>query len=102
MSIPSQDDSTETVYCRGMVVFNAAPFGAGLLAAGPRQGARYAYRPASAELLTWTRAVELLCREHDLSLAAVALAFSLQSPLIDSTVVGISSPQRLDESPYTP
>lgn len=82
---------------RGMVVFNAAPFGAGLLAAGPRQGARYAYLPASAELLTWTRALELLCKEHGLSLPAVALAFSLQSPLIDSTVVGISSPQRLDE-----
>lgn len=30
-------------------------------------------------------------------LAAVALRFSLRSPLIDRTVVGVSSPQRLAE-----
>lgn len=82
---------------RGMVVFNAAPFGAGLLSGGPRPGTRYAYLPASDALLDWTRAAEHICREYELSLPAVALAFSLQSPLIDSTVVGISSANRLDE-----
>jgi len=38
---------------RGMTVFNAAPFGAGILATGTREGAMYGYRPATPELQEW-------------------------------------------------
>lgn len=79
----------------GMTVFNAAPFGAGLLARGPVENASYGYRPAGPELLAWTRDVERLCAEFSISLQAAALHFSMRSPLIDRTVVGISSAQRL-------
>ena len=85
---------------RGMTVFNAAPFGSGLLAKGPHEGAVYNYRPAGADLLAWTRRLQETCEAHCVSLPAVALHYSLRSPLVDSTVVGVVSPGRraqLDE-----
>jgi D-threo-aldose 1-dehydrogenase len=90
---------------RGMTVFNAAPFGAGILATGPREGAMYGYRPATPELQEWVSRLQRVAASFGVSLPAVALHFSLRSPLIDSTVVGISSTQRLaqlDELAATP
>lgn len=93
------DQSAAVVFAdakeRGMTVFNAAPFGSGLLAKGPREGARYDYRAATPELLAWTRRAEELCAAHGVPLPAAALHFSLRSPLVDSTVVGVASPGRL-------
>ncbi|WP_194762267.1 aldo/keto reductase [Microbacterium sp. UFMG61] len=95
------DSSAETVFAdakaRGMAVFNAAPFGSGLLVKGPHAGAQYAYRPATEELLAWTERLQLLCAEHGTSMAAAALHYSLRSPLVDSTVVGVSSPHRREQ-----
>jgi len=85
---------------RGMTVFNAAPFGGGVLAKGPAVGATYDYRPAPPALLAWVERLESVCAAHGVALPAVALQFSLRSPLIDSTVVGVASPGRraaLDE-----
>ncbi|GAB3536665.1 aldo/keto reductase [Arthrobacter tecti] len=80
---------------RGMGVFNAAPFGGGLLARGSASGATYAYADSPPELLDWVARVEKLCTEHGIDLPTAALHFSLRSPLIDSTVVGISSTGRI-------
>lgn len=82
---------------RGMTVHNAAPFGGDLLVKGARSGAKYAYAPASAELLSWTSELEQLCAEHGIPLAAAALRFSTRAGDIDATVVGVSSPERLAE-----
>jgi D-threo-aldose 1-dehydrogenase len=90
---------------RGMTVFNAAPFGAGILATGTREGAMYGYRPATPELQEWVSRLERVAASFGVGLPAVALHFSLRSPLVDSTVVGISSAQRLaqlDELAATP
>jgi aryl-alcohol dehydrogenase-like predicted oxidoreductase len=38
---------------RDMTVFNAAPFGGGILAGSPRRAGDYAYRPASPEVLAF-------------------------------------------------
>lgn len=80
---------------RGMTVFNAAPFGGGVLASGPGRDTRYAYRPAAAEVVDWIARVASVCERYDVALPAAALHFSLRSPLIDSTVVGVSSLRRL-------
>jgi len=103
------DRSAEPVFAdageRGMTVFNAAPFGAGILATGVREGAMYGYRPATPELQEWVSRLERVCASVGVTLPAVALHFSLRSPLVDSTVVGISSAQRLaqlDELAATP
>ena len=80
---------------RGMTVFNAAPFGAGILATGTREGAMYGYQPVTPELQEWVGRLEGICSSHGVSLPALALQFSLRSPVVDSTVVGLSSAARL-------
>ncbi|MGY6497022.1 MAG: aldo/keto reductase [Microcella sp.] len=79
---------------RGMTVFNAAPFGGGMLANGSRE--TYGYAAPSPEFLAHVDRVRTLAEIHSVDLAAAALHFSLRSPLVDSTVVGISSLARLD------
>lgn len=82
---------------RGMTVFNAAPFGGNLLAKGSAAGSSYAYQPVSPALREWTAGVERVCADVGVPLAAVALRFSLRSPLVDSTVVTASSPARVEQ-----
>ncbi|MCI2957106.1 aldo/keto reductase [Agromyces atrinae] len=80
---------------RGMGTFNAAPFGGSLLARGSASGGTYAYTPSTPELIAWVERVEALCASHGIDLPTAALHYSLRSPLIDSTVVGISSTARI-------
>lgn len=82
---------------RGMGVFNAAPFGGGLLARGSASGASYAYAETTPELRAWVARVEEVCARHGVDLPTVALRFSLRSPLVHSTVVGVSSTARVAE-----
>lgn len=83
---------------RGVGVVNAAPFGGGMLVRGPDAVPTYCYAPAGPDVLDRVRAMERLCREHDVSLAAVALQFSTREPRIASTVVGMSNPDRLEQT----
>jgi D-threo-aldose 1-dehydrogenase len=86
----------------GMTVFNAAPFGGGTLANG---SASYGYHTPPADFAAHLDRVRALAVEHDVPLAAAALRFSLDSDLVDTTVVGISSLERLsalDELLETP
>jgi D-threo-aldose 1-dehydrogenase len=75
---------------RGMTVFNAAPFGGGILAGSPRRAGQYAYRPAPPEVLAFVDRLAAVCREWETPLPAAALHFSLTAPVVDSTVVGVS------------
>lgn len=97
------DRSAETILQlateRGMTVFNAAPFGGGILAGSTFRGQSYGYAPASDAFLAHLDRVRALCAEWETDVAAAALAFSLREPRIHSTVVGIYSRQRLDELP---
>ncbi|WP_154792547.1 aldo/keto reductase [Occultella kanbiaonis] len=83
---------------QGMTVFNAAPFGGGLLAAGARAGATYAYRAAPEALLAWVARLEQVCAAHGVPVAAAALHFSMRNPHVASTVVGVRSPERLAQT----
>jgi D-threo-aldose 1-dehydrogenase len=86
----------------GMTVFNAAPFGGGTLANG---SASYGYHTPPADFAAHLDRVRALAVEHDVPLAAAALRFSLDSDLVDTTVVGIPSLERLsalDELLETP
>jgi D-threo-aldose 1-dehydrogenase len=77
---------------RGMGVFNAAPFGGGLLAG---RTTRYAYREAPAGLLAWTERAGAVCAEFGVTLPTAALHFSLRNPDIDSTIVGVNRVSRI-------
>jgi D-threo-aldose 1-dehydrogenase len=80
----------------GVAVVNGAPFGGGIFVKGPGAHPMYAYRPAPAPVLEAIRAMETACREANVPLAAAALQFSLREPRITSTIVGFSSPERLE------
>ena len=82
---------------RGMGVFNAAPFGGGLLARGSASGASYAYAETTPALRAWVARAEEVCALHGVDLPTAALHFSLRSPLVHSTVVGVSSTARMAE-----
>ncbi|ABG05916.1 aldo/keto reductase [Rubrobacter xylanophilus DSM 9941] len=83
---------------RGVACLNAAPYGSGILAKGPDAYARYEYREAPEALVERVRAMERVCRESGVPLAAAALQFSLRDPRIVSTVVGISRPERVRQT----
>jgi len=83
---------------RGVALLNAAPYGSGILAKGPDAYARYAYEEAPQEMVERVRAMQEACREFGVSLAAAALQFSVRDPRVASTIVGISRPERIDQT----
>ncbi len=83
---------------RGIAVFNAAPYGSGILAKGPDAFARFRYREASPLLVERVRKMQAACERHGVPLAAAALQFSLRDPRITSTVVGMTRPERIRET----
>jgi D-threo-aldose 1-dehydrogenase len=83
---------------RGLGVLNAAPYGGGMLSKGPSVQQNYAYGSRDDRIRTAAEAMDAACRRYDVPLAAAALQFSMRSELIDSTVVGVSSPERIDQT----
>jgi D-threo-aldose 1-dehydrogenase len=83
---------------RGMSVVNAAPYGSGMLAKGPDAYARYAYQSASPEMVRVTREIQEICGRYDVPLAAAALQFSMLDPNVDVTIVGMSKPERIQQT----
>src|SRR5215208_4660320 len=83
---------------RGVAALNAAPYGSGILAKGPDAYARYEYREAPKEMVEQVRAMQEACREFDVPLAAAALQFSMRDPRIVSTIVGMTRPERVEQT----
>lgn len=81
-----------------VAALNAAPYGSGILAKGPSVYPRYMYDQASDAYLQRAFSLEALCRRYDVPLSAVALQFSLRDPRIASTIIGISKPERIQET----
>jgi D-threo-aldose 1-dehydrogenase len=94
----SAEPLLELAHQRGLGVLNAAPYGSGLLAKGPTAYPRYAYTPAPDDLLVRARAIERICADFDIPIAAPALQFSLRDPRIVSTIVGMSRPERVQQT----
>ena len=83
---------------RSVAVLNAAPYGSGILAKGPDAYARYEYREAPKALVERVRDMEAACREFGVPLAAAALQFSMRDPRVVSTIVGMSRPERVEQT----
>ncbi len=82
----------------GIGVMNAAPYAGGMLAKGSANFDRINYQEADERDVAVVQTLEALCREHDVPLGAAALQFSMRSPLIDTTVLGVSKPERVTQS----
>lgn len=82
----------------GMTVLNAAPYAGGVLAKGSAVMPQITYQKADDEALAPVRAIEEVCARHQVPPGAVALQFSLRDPRITSTVIGVSSPERVAQT----
>jgi D-threo-aldose 1-dehydrogenase len=80
---------------RGVAVANAAIYGGGILA-DPARFETYAYRAASAAVLSAVQRLDALCLRWGTKLRTAALQFSLRDPRFAMTVVGLSRPDRLE------
>ncbi len=83
---------------RGIAVFNAAPFAGGMLAKGSASNARITYQDATPEGRASVRAFEEVCARFGVPLGAAALQFSMRDKRITSTIVGVSRPERVQET----
>src|ERR687893_1677363 len=83
---------------RGVALLNAAPYGSGILAKGPDAYPRYAYEEAPEEMVERATAMQEVCRQVGVPLAAAALQFSMRDPRVASTIVGFSRPERIGQT----
>ena len=82
----------------GLGVANAAPYGSGILAKGPDAYARYAYQDAPASLVEKVRQIQSICERHGVPMAAAALQFSVRDPRVQTTIVGMTRPERIGQT----
>lgn len=83
---------------QGIAFVNAAPYGGGMLVRGPDEVPTYCYQPASDQTLARVRAMQRACEARGVPLAAAALQFSMRNGLVASTIVGMSSPERVEQT----
>ncbi|MBV9489895.1 MAG: aldo/keto reductase [Verrucomicrobia bacterium] len=91
---PLLDDAAQ----RGIAFVNAAPYGGGMLVKGPDAVPKYCYQPVGATTLNRVREMQRICASYDVPLAAAALQFSLRESRITSTIVGITEPERVEQT----
>ena len=89
---PAQDEFLPLAAERGIGVLLGGVFNSGILATGAVAGARYNYRPATAEVIARVAAIERTCTAHGVGLAHAAIAFALAHPAVTSVVLGAVSP----------
>lgn len=79
-------------------VLGAGIFNSGILATGPRDGARYNYVPAPPPLRERVRQLQQVCARHGVELAHAAVQFVAAQPAIASLIFGACSPAELDQA----
>lgn len=87
-------------FCRaeGVGVVLGGVFNSGILATGATRNAQYAYRLAPPAIRARVTALEAVCREFEVPLAAAALQFPLMHPGVTSVVIGMEEPAQVDRN----
>ncbi len=88
----------DLAHTKGMAILNAAPYASGILAKGVVKAPLYSYMPASDDIKSRAIAIEALCSQHAVPVGAAALQFSMRDPRIASTICGVSSPERVQQT----
>jgi D-threo-aldose 1-dehydrogenase len=83
---------------KGVAVLNAAPYASGVLAKGTERYPRVAYQEVSASALSPIRQIEAICAKYSVPPGAAALQFSMRDERIDSTICGVSKPERIQQT----
>jgi D-threo-aldose 1-dehydrogenase len=77
---------------RQIGVFLGGVFNSGILATGPRPGAKYQYADAAPEIMERVGQIEAICAGHGVPLYVAAAQFPLAHPAVTSIVLGAASP----------
>ena len=88
----------ELAKSRNIAVINAAPYASGILAKGAAKAPLFAYMPAGEDIKSRANAIEAICATYGVPMGAAALQFSMRSPLVASTICGVSSPERVQQT----
>jgi D-threo-aldose 1-dehydrogenase len=83
---------------KGLAVLNAAPFGSGMLAKGPDAHPLYAYQAPKPEMLDRLNQYAAIGEKYDVPLPAMALQFSTRDPRVTNTIIGMSKPERIQQT----
>ncbi|MCR9121387.1 MAG: aldo/keto reductase [Phyllobacteriaceae bacterium] len=83
---------------RGAAVVVGGGFNSGILATGAKEGAKYNYAPAPAEIMTKVAKIEEVCAEHSVPLPAAALQFVVAHPAIPSFIAGTRTVEQLEQN----
>ena len=73
-------------------------FNSGILATGAQKGAKYNYAPAPEDIMQRVAAMEKVCQEYDIPLAAAAMQFVLAHPAIVSFIAGTRTVEQLQKN----
>ena len=92
------DEMFNIAFKRGIAILNAAPFAGGMLAKGTARTTLLTYQEASGENLDTVRTIESICAEHGIPTGAAALQFSTRDPRVTSTIIGVSKPERVQQT----
>jgi len=83
---------------RGAAVVVGGGFNSGILATGATPGAKYNYAPAPDDIVEKVRRIELVCKEHDVPLAAAALQFVVAHPAVPCFMAGTRTVEQLEQN----
>ncbi len=83
---------------RGIGIVIGGPYNSGILASGPVPGAWFNYDPAPEHILEKARAIEAVCKSHDVSMIDAAFQFPLLNPNIVSVIPGGQSFEQMESN----
>lgn len=83
---------------RGAAVVVGGGFNSGILATGAKEGAKYNYAPAPADIMQKVASIEAVCAEYGVPLAAAALQFVVAHPAVPSFMAGTRTVEQLEQN----
>ena len=83
---------------RGAAVVVGGGFNSGILATGAKEGAKYNYAPAPANIIDRVQKIEAVCAEYSVPLPAAALQFVTAHPAIPTFMAGTRTVEQLQQN----
>ncbi len=83
---------------RGAAVVVGGGFNSGILATGAKEGAKYNYAPAPADIMDKVSKIEAVCAEYNVPLPAAALQFVVAHPAVPTFMAGTRTVEQLDQN----
>lgn len=92
------DDLLPLCEIRGIGVVLGGVYNSGILATGPKEGAKFNYGPAPQDVMDRAGRIEAICTSHGVPLPAAALQFAASHPAVTSICLGSRTPEQQQNS----